>query len=151
MDREVEHQGREDQAGTLCYANDFHICRQTVANLSSAQIIETVDPEAIKTTPLQIAPIEQQDDFESRKAWKKVADAIIKGDMDTTSAEKSIIENRQRAMRKTEKEQGKEWERTFFKRVEKDATFEKLVGCPRDTEMRALLTRFIGCKDWRER
>jgi hypothetical protein len=47
--------------------------------------------------------------------------------MDTTSTEKSIIENRQRAMRKTEKEQGKEWERKFFNRVEADPTFEKLV------------------------
>lgn len=50
--------------------------------------------------------------------------------MDTTSTEKSIIENRQRAMRKTEKEQGKEWERKFFKRVEKDAVFERLVSLP---------------------
>lgn len=71
--------------------------------------------------------MEEQDDFESRRAWKKVADAINKGDMDTTSTEKSIIENRQRAMRKTEKEQGKEWERKFFNRVEADPTFEKLV------------------------
>lgn len=49
--------------------------------------------------------------------------------MDTTSTEKSIIENRQRAMRKTEKEQGKEWERKFFTRIESDPTFEKLVRC----------------------
>jgi hypothetical protein len=33
-------------------------------------------------------------------------------------------------MRKTEKEQGKEWERKFFKRVEKDSVFEKLVSFP---------------------
>lgn len=96
----------------------------------SSQIVDTFDHTATKPTPLSIAPVEQQDDFESRKAWKKVADAINKGDMDTTSTEKSIIENRQRAMRKTEKEQGKEWERKFFKRVEKDAVFERLVSLP---------------------
>ena len=39
--------------------------------------------------------------------------------MDTTSAQKSIIENRQRAMRKQEKEEGREWERRFFTRVDK--------------------------------
>jgi hypothetical protein len=94
------------------------------------QVIDTFDHAAIKPTALTIAPFEQQDHFESRKAWKKVADAITKGDLDTTSAEKSIIENRQRAMRKTEKEQGKEWERKFFKRVEKDSVFEKLVSFP---------------------
>ncbi|KAL1609918.1 Oxysterol-binding protein 4 [Paraconiothyrium brasiliense] len=92
------------------------------------QVVDTFDHGATKPTPLTIGPIEQQDDFESRKAWKKVADAITKGDMDTTSSEKSIIENRQRAMRKTEKEQGKEWERKFFKRVESDPIFEKLAA-----------------------
>ena len=98
-----------------------------MANSCCVQVVESFDPEVTKPTPLQIAPLEEQDDFESRKAWKKVADAINKGDMDTTSAEKSIIENRQRAMRKTEKEQGKDWDRTFFKRVESDPIFEKLV------------------------
>lgn len=33
-------------------------------------------------------------------------------------------------MRKTEKEQGTEWERKFFKRVEQDLVFEKLVSLP---------------------
>lgn len=75
-----------------------------------------------------VAPIDEQDDFESRKAWKKVADAISKGDMDTTSYEKSIIENRQRQMRKQEKEEGREWERRFFSRTAKHPLFEKLAA-----------------------
>ena len=47
---------------------------------------------------------------ESRRAWAKVADAILKGDMDTTAREKSIIENRQREMRRIEQAEGREWE-----------------------------------------
>ena len=46
--------------------------------------------------------------------------------MDKTSAEKSIIENRQREMRKQEQAAGHEWERKFFSRTDKDATFEQL-------------------------
>ncbi|KAF3007508.1 Oxysterol binding protein [Curvularia kusanoi] len=86
------------------------------------------DPSANKTTPLTVAPVAEQDDFESRRAWKKVADAITKGDMDTTSVEKSIIENRQREMRKQEQADGREWERKFFTRTDKSPVFEQLAA-----------------------
>ena len=96
--------------------------------MKSKKVIDVYDPNVTKVTPLSIAPLEEQDEMESRRAWKKVADAIAVGDMDTTSAEKSIIENRQREMRKQEKEEGREWDRRFFKRAEKYDTFEKLAG-----------------------
>lgn len=92
------------------------------------QVIDTFDHAKNKTTPLTVAPIEQQDDFETRKAWQKVANAIVAGDMDTTSYHKSIIENRQRAMRKEEKDEGREWERRFFSRTEKSPVVEKLAA-----------------------
>lgn len=92
------------------------------------QIIATHDHKISKPSPLIVAPVEQQDDFETRRAWKKVADAIVKGDMDTTSYEKTIIENRQREMRKEEKEAGREWERTFFTRIETNPLFERLAS-----------------------
>lgn len=91
-------------------------------------MVDTYDPAATKTTPLTVAPIEDQDDFESRRAWKKVADAIVKGDLDTTSYQKTIIENRQRAMRKQEKEEGREWERRFFTKTNEYASFKNLAG-----------------------
>jgi hypothetical protein len=73
-----------------------------------------------------VATIEEQDEMESRRAWQRVAAAIGKGDMDVTSAEKTRIENEQREMRKKEKEEGREWERRFFSRMEKDGVFEAL-------------------------
>jgi len=91
-----------------------------------AAVIDTFDPKVTKTTPLIVAPIEQQDDFETRRAWKKVSDAINKGDMDKTSAEKTIIETRQREMRKQEKDSGKEWERKFFTRSDNFPLLQKL-------------------------
>jgi len=91
-------------------------------------VVETFDPKVTKTTPLIVAPIEEQDHFETRRAWKKVSDAINKGDMDTTSAEKTIIEMRQREMRKEEKDAGREWERKFFTRPDTFPTFKALAG-----------------------
>jgi hypothetical protein len=91
-------------------------------------VIETFDHKTIKTTPLTVAPIEEQDDFETRRAWKKVSDAINKGDMDLTSAEKTIIETRQREMRKQEKEAGREWERKFFTRADDFPQFKSLAA-----------------------
>lgn len=73
-----------------------------------------------------VADIEDQDEMESRRAWKKVADAIKKGDTDTAGYEKSIIENKQRDMRKSEKEQGRDWERRFFSRTNSFSLFQKL-------------------------
>ena len=73
-----------------------------------------------------MAPLDQQDPRESKRAWKKVADAILKGDMDTTSVEKGKIEVSQREMRKKEAAESKEWQRTFFSRVPSDPLYEKL-------------------------
>ena len=40
--------------------------------------------------------------------------------------EKSKIENEQREMRKKEKEEGKEWQRRYFTKVEVDDKFQEL-------------------------
>ncbi|KAL2355374.1 oxysterol binding protein-like protein [Cryomyces antarcticus] len=91
-----------------------------------ARVIDTYDAKALKGTPLITAPIEQQDPLESQRAWQKVAAAIVKGDMDKTSYEKSIIENQQRELRKKEAAEGREWERTFFTKVDRYPIFEQL-------------------------
>ena len=89
-----------------------------------------VDSFAHKDSPktnLIIPPLETQDPYEAKKAWKPVADAIVKGDMDTTSYEKSKIENAQRELRKKEQSEGREWERRFFTRQNAaDKIFEEL-------------------------
>lgn len=81
------------------------------------------------TTPLRVAPVENQDPFESRRAWRNVAASIVKGDMDAVSYHKSKIENAQRELRKKEKEEGRDWERKFFKNVKEteDPVFAQLV------------------------
>ena len=99
-----------------------------IHDMKKKKVLETIDTTAMKTTPLQVAPIAEQDPLESRRAWQKVAEAIRKGDMDKTSAEKSAIENIQRALRKKEQEEGKVWPRRFFKKIEQYPVLEKLAA-----------------------
>lgn len=98
----------------------------TICDAKTKKVVDSFDPNVTKTTQLTVAPVEQQDEMESRRAWQKVAQAISKGDMDTTSYEKSIIENQQRDMRKKEKDEGRKWERRFFTRAETHPVFDTL-------------------------
>ena len=76
--------------------------------------LEVYDAANTPQAELQVAPIEEQHPLESRRAWSRVADAISKGDMDTTSVEKSKIEQAQRDMRAKERAEGTVWERRYF-------------------------------------
>jgi hypothetical protein len=89
-------------------------------------VIDTYDAEASATTPLSIAPIEEQDPYESRRAWQKVAAGIAIGDMDITGEEKTKIEEEQRELRRQEKAEGRKWERRYFSLVENDDVLETL-------------------------
>jgi len=96
-----------------------------------AKTVDTFKPANVKLSRLNIAPLEEQDVFESRRAWSSVAKSIEKGDMDATSHYKSRIENAQRALRKKEQEEKRDWKRVFFSTADsqdpKEATFQKLV------------------------
>ncbi|KAF2863846.1 Oxysterol-binding protein [Piedraia hortae CBS 480.64] len=89
-------------------------------------VVSTYDAKNETKTPLTVNPIEQQDPLETRRAWRKVADAILKGDMSLTSAEKSKIEEQQRALRKKEAAENREWNRIFFSGAQSAPVFERL-------------------------
>ena len=75
------------------------------------------------TTPKEevtVAPIETQEEFESRKLWKGVADGIRSGDFETASKEKSRIENDQRQRRRDEQAKGETWSLKHFKHIDED-------------------------------
>ena len=96
-----------------------------------AKSLETFKPADIKLSRLVVKPLEEQDIFESRKAWNSVSKMIVKGDMDQTSHYKSRIENAQRALRRKEQEDKREWKRVFFSTVSSsepgEDVFQKLV------------------------
>lgn len=96
-----------------------------------AKEVASFKPADIKLSKLVVAPMEEQDVVESRKAWSKVGQSIDKGDMDSAAHFKSRIENAQRALRKKEQEEKREWNRVFFSNVTAsdptEKTFQQLV------------------------
>ena len=83
----------------------------------SPNVVDSYNAKTAPSTPLQVKPISEQSPLESQRAWQAVKDAIVKGDMDKTSSEKSKIENQQRALRKQEQAEEKEWERKYFSKI----------------------------------
>ncbi|KAI8997706.1 hypothetical protein BDB01DRAFT_772046 [Pilobolus umbonatus] len=69
-----------------------------------------------KPTPI-VKPVEEQNEWESRRVWKKVSDALRVGDYATASTEKSVIENQQRAARKERDANKDKWSPVYFKSV----------------------------------
>jgi hypothetical protein len=103
---------------------------------SKSTLVASYDAVSTPQTELQITPVEKQHPLESRRAWARVAEAIQKGDMDTTGIEKGKIEQAQRDMRIKERSENRAWERQYFTAVEgADAVLQSLgniVGVPLD-------------------
>jgi hypothetical protein len=111
----------------------------------SGTLINTYDADALPTTPLTIAPTEEQDPLESRRAWAKVAAGITAGDMETTSIEKGKIENNQRALRQKEQAENRTWQRRYFSNVKSNAIIDTLgpiIGLSVDTDKTGGIWRF---------
>ena len=117
---------KSDSPKDVLYTADGQWTEAFCIKNKNKKVVESCHLE-IKDLPMPtVKDINDQDPLESRKAWLKVAEAIKSGDMEATQREKSIIENQQREMRKKEKEEGKDWERKYFQRVEIDPVFDEL-------------------------
>lgn len=119
--------GKEKSKSSVLYTADGSWTDKFVIKDAHKKVVEEYNAKTEPKTPLQVADIKDQDPLESRRAWQKVADAITKGDMNTTSVEKTKVEEQQRAYRKKEQAEGKEWQRIFFTKTEHDPAFEKLI------------------------
>ncbi|GFZ48928.1 Protein KES1 [Saitozyma sp. JCM 24511] len=73
-----------------------------------------------------VKPVEEQDEWESRRLWEKVAKGIRTGDYDTAGKEKSRIENEQRQRRKDEASSGNGWAHRHFTHVDSDPEYQQL-------------------------
>lgn len=132
--------GKEDKDKEVLY----NISGQWIKELTlyegpvkKKSLLEVYDAAKTPQTDLKVKPIEEQHPLESRRAWSLVAEAIAKGDMDTTSVEKSKIEQAQRDQRTKERSEDKQWERRYFTAVKADDTLTKLgdvAGVPADGE-----------------
>lgn len=91
-----------------------------------------------KPTPV-VRPVEEQDELESRRIWKKVSEALKSGDYATASAEKSQIENQQRALRKEREAANESWTPKHFVSV----TGEQIYGDLREKIIAKADSKFI--------
>jgi hypothetical protein len=116
----------------------FEVYSGPAKSNSKSTLVSTYDAVNTSQTELRVAPIDQQHPLESRRAWSRVAEAIQKGDMDTTGAEKGKIEHAQRNMRTKERSECRAWDRQYFTAVEgQDPVLQqlgKVVGVPTDGE-----------------
>jgi oxysterol-binding protein-related protein 9/10/11 len=112
------------------WTKSFDIYSGPAKGNKPATLAESYDAATTATTaPLVVAPVEQQHPLESRRAWLAVAAAVEKGDLDRLSAEKSKIENAQRAARAKEKADGRMWQRRYFSvRTDPDPILTSLGG-----------------------
>ncbi|KAI0126037.1 hypothetical protein BJ170DRAFT_458645 [Xylariales sp. AK1849] len=130
----------------------FEIHSGTAKHNSPSNLIDSWDPTSFPLSKLKVAAIENQHPLESRRAWSKIAKGIASGDMDLVGKEKSKIEQAQRALRKKEQAEGRDWERRYFtKAVEPDAALQGLaknVGLKEngDADKTGGLWRFDGAK-----
>jgi oxysterol-binding protein-related protein 9/10/11 len=101
----------------------------TIHDVHEGKDIETFNIVAAESTQLTTEPLEDQDPWESRAAWKGVREALEKGDMQGTSDAKNSLENGQREMRKQEGgDDGDSWSRIFFSDMGEDTVATSLAS-----------------------
>lgn len=111
---------------------------------------ESLDVDKLALAPLNPAPIEEQDPWETRRAWGSVFKAVAAGDVKGVAEHKGAIEEAQREMRRAEEREGRVWERRFFKQVDQDETARELakaVGQDLETERTVGIWRFVGVEE----
>ncbi|KAI0473576.1 Oxysterol-binding protein [Xylariaceae sp. FL0804] len=94
-------------------------------------VLETVDLGRLRRAPLQVAPVERQHPLESRRVWRDVAGAIRANDIFAVGHAKGRIENAQRALRRQERAEGREWERRYFRAAGRDPVADGLAVRPK--------------------
>ncbi|KAK9237646.1 hypothetical protein V1525DRAFT_403367 [Lipomyces kononenkoae] len=100
--------------------------KSTIMNEHTKKESLFYDATEHNVVPLIVKPLDQQADYESRRAWEKVAAAVQVMDYDTIHVEKSKIENQQRELRKKEKELGIKWQRRYFELIEDEGPLKDL-------------------------
>lgn len=126
-----------------------HISRNSPSNMLT--LFHDVDK--MKSPKMEVKPISEQHELESRKAWNDVARAIELGDMKLISQHKTKLEEQQRKLRREEKAKGIKWKRRWFKNIDltdeanKDDPFFKLAAISNMSIKNAESGTFVGEKE----
>jgi hypothetical protein len=88
----------------------------TVYDGATGAVLDTVKlaERSVQLVTINTKSLTEQDPLESRRAWRPVAAAIKEGNLAKATAEKSKLEEAQRAARKKELEAGVPWHSKYF-------------------------------------
>ena len=95
---------------------------------SKGDTIETYDVASASSTEFRTLPLDQQDPWESRKAWNGVISSLNAGNMKGVSEHKNALENAQRELRKNSETSEENWKAVFFEQERNDPVAEKLLS-----------------------
>jgi hypothetical protein len=90
------------------------------------------DPKGATRIPKSTPPIEEQKEFESQKLWTHVSRAIKQKDQREATAEKTKLEEAQRAAVKQRKETGDDWVPNLFVKEGEDWVYKYINTMPYD-------------------
>lgn len=119
----------------------------TVRDCRLEKDIEAIEMDKLELTPMIVPPVDQQDPWETRRAWRKVLDSIEQGNVKGVASNKHEIEEAQRTLRSEEQEKGVEWPRLFYRRDRPDSRRLKLLeaaGESLNDDRTGGFWRFIG-------
>ncbi|KAL2069933.1 hypothetical protein VTL71DRAFT_14612 [Oculimacula yallundae] len=100
----------------------------TITDCQTGKILDTWRPTEHPAPAPQVPDVNDQDPWETRRAWKETIAALKAGDLQAAMTEKSKLEEAQRAMRKSEPDHGTLWEPLFFTASQEDQKFEELAS-----------------------
>ncbi len=78
------------------------------------------DARKVKSSKPRVRPLEEQDERESQKLWRKTAQAVKDRNHELATDEKTKVEDQQRDEAASRVAAGVEWHPRLFKRVDHD-------------------------------
>lgn len=82
----------------------------------TGQVLDTYQVDAPENEPAarQVPPVEEQDPWESRRAWADVINNLERGNLRAAATAKNVLEESQRQMRKQERSRDGTWKPLLF-------------------------------------
>ena len=89
--------------------------------------IDAYDVMSATATEFRTMPLDQQDPWESRKAWNGVIKSIVEGSMKGVASHKDELESAQRELRKRPETSEEKWDALFFRKDDENPVAQKLL------------------------
>ncbi|KAL8615625.1 hypothetical protein ACOMHN_026615 [Nucella lapillus] len=111
---------------SLCkVAGEWNGCYEFTYADGSTKVIDT---QQLRVWHKRVRPVKKQGEFESRRLWQHVTNALNIGDVNTATEHKRFLEERQREGERHRKESGAKFPTKFFQEEGETWVFNKLLA-----------------------